>query len=151
MGLAEARRTMRSLLAAVGLLVASFPVSANATTPCFGDGCAVLGYAIVTGGGAVASVGTQISLLEGEPDRQWGMASLGFAGANGLTAAVLLLLGVISDDEDDSRALLMTGSAQMGLAISCLVSGAHAVANAPESPPGAAPTVHPTAGLAFQF
>jgi hypothetical protein len=114
------------------------------------EGCVYAAYAIVTGGGIVSAVASQVSLIKGAPDENWGYASLACAGGNAVAAAVILLVGAFLDDEDEHRAFMIWGGAQMSLAVAGLVSGAQVVANVEDAPSAAAP--EPTgASLQLRF
>ena len=123
-------------------------------TPFCDKGCAGLAYALVTVGGVVTAAGAQVSLLQGERDEGWGYASLGFAAANGVTGAVLLLIAAgnaAAEDEESANGFALWGGVQMSIAIAGLVSGASIVANDdPERGPPMAPA--PTgATISFEF
>ncbi len=117
------------------------------------EACAVIAYALITGGGLTTAGGAQVSLLRGEPDTSWGYLSLGFAGANAGTAGILLLVAGImagSDDEETAVGFGLWGGIQMSIAVAGLVSGAHVVANDDPDPPGASPRAR-SSGATFSI
>lgn len=102
------------------------------------EACAYVGYAIITGGGITAAIGSQVSILEGEPDESWGYLSLGLAGANAATSGVLLIIAGVAaaiDEDEMAEGFAIWGGLQMTVAVAALVSGATVVANV-ASPPG---------------
>lgn len=110
------------------------------------EACAYIAYGLVTIGGLATAAGSQITLLEGEPDATMGYASLGFAAANGAVGGVILLVsaGMAAFDEDAAPAVAAWGGLQMSIAIAGLVSGATVVANQ-DAPPGGGIRGAPTA------
>jgi hypothetical protein len=144
-GIEEAPVAMKSGWIARGLAGAAavascllFEPEARAFNNC-DEGCIYIGYALVTGGGIVSAVASQVTLLQGEPDSAWGYTSLGCAGANAVIASIILIIGAFADDEDEHTAFMIWGGAQMSLAIAGLVSGAEVVANDDDAPVAAAP------------
>lgn len=117
------------------------------------EACAVIGYAIITGGGVTTAAASQITLLQGEPSSEWGTASLAFAGANAGVGGVILIVAAVmaATDDDDAKAIAVWGGIQMGIALVGLVSAAHIIAN-DEQPPGANPAIRPAgATLSIDF
>jgi hypothetical protein len=108
-------------------LAASLAISGEAAAD-RGDGELWLGDALVAGSGIAASVQSQVSLIEGEPDTTWGTISLGAAGANAVMGTLLLLVGQFSSDSDERLGYSIAGGVQVAIAGACLVSGVVAVA-----------------------
>ncbi len=131
------RRCRAWLFAAlVAASLVCFAEEAEAFNTC-NEACAYIAYAMVTGGGLVTAAGSQITLLEGEPDPSWGYASLGLAGANAGVAGVLLIVAGVAaalDDDEMATGFAMWGGIQMSVAVAGLVSGAQVVANAEPAP-----------------
>ena len=132
---------MRWWTVLVFVVALAWPREASAFSGC-NEACAVAAYAAITVGGVVTAAGSQVMILKGEPDENWGTASLSLAAANGAFAGgILIASGIMAAlDDRDAKWVALWGGIQMGVAVAGLVSGAHVVANQdpdkPRPPPG---------------
>lgn len=144
------RATRRGTLVAASVMASlalSSPAHASSDSDLALAGLLLFGVGVI--GGTVASIGTQVQLIRGYPDREWANASYGLAGLNGLFAVGWFIAGAVVKDEP---ALYGVGTLQLSIAIadlipalittSALPSEAAEVPGREGSPPTAFPLLH---------
>jgi hypothetical protein len=115
---------------------------------------AIVLFGIGVIGGTVATIGTQVRIIEGAPDREWAIASYGLSGLNGAFAVAWFIAGAIEKDEPIFYGL---GVLQLSLAVADLIPAIITTSVLPAADPGIpgqerrAPTAFPLVHLRGTF